>query len=294
MRLLIYGAGVIGSLYAALFAEAGYDVSVYARGKRLEALKKKGLLYRKNKGVKKADVAALGQLQDDDIYDFIFLTVRENQLYEALKELKSNKSATIVTMVNSLDDYKKWEDICGKGRILPAFPGAGGSLKDDILNAALTPCLIQPTTFAEISGTKSQRTRQFSQILKHCHIPYQEVKDMHMWQLCHLAMVVPIADAYYESDCPQNAGKEWGTMKKTAEKLKRNFCFLQKHTGRLVPWKMNVFRFLPLPILTVILSATFESKFGDKFMYQHAMKAPDEMRQLHKQFYWYIKGMQGK
>ena len=36
MRILIYGAGVIGSLYAALFAEAGYDTSVYARGKRLE------------------------------------------------------------------------------------------------------------------------------------------------------------------------------------------------------------------------------------------------------------------
>ena len=25
MRILIYGTGVIGSLYAALFAEAGYD-----------------------------------------------------------------------------------------------------------------------------------------------------------------------------------------------------------------------------------------------------------------------------
>lgn len=36
MKLLIYGAGVIGSLYAALFGEAGYDVTVYARGKRLE------------------------------------------------------------------------------------------------------------------------------------------------------------------------------------------------------------------------------------------------------------------
>jgi len=34
MRILIYGAGVIGSLYAALFAEAGYDTSIYARGKR--------------------------------------------------------------------------------------------------------------------------------------------------------------------------------------------------------------------------------------------------------------------
>ena len=38
MRILIYGAGVIGSLYAALFAEADYDTNIYARGKRLEVL----------------------------------------------------------------------------------------------------------------------------------------------------------------------------------------------------------------------------------------------------------------
>ena len=48
----------------------------------------------------------LGELPDNDIYDFILLTVRENQLYEALSELKNNKSDTIVTMVNSLDSYK--------------------------------------------------------------------------------------------------------------------------------------------------------------------------------------------
>ena len=40
MRILIYGAGVIGSLYAALFAEAGYDTNIYARGKRLGGFKK--------------------------------------------------------------------------------------------------------------------------------------------------------------------------------------------------------------------------------------------------------------
>ena len=290
MRLLIYGAGVIGSLYAALFAEAGYDSSIYARGKRLEELRNKGLLYTKDQKVKKAKVTVLGELLDDDIYDFILLTVRENQLYEALKELKKNKSATIITMVNSLDDYGKWEDFCGKGKILPAFPGAGGSIKDGILEAALTPTLIQPTTFAEISGIQSERTKEFARILKHSHIPYQEVKDMHLWQLCHLAMVVPIADAYYESDNPEKAGKEWKTMRKTARRLKRNFCFLWKHVGKLSPRKMNIFRFLPIPILTILLSVTFQSKFGDKFMYQHAMKAPDEMRELHKQFYSFGKG----
>ena len=290
MRILIYGAGVIGSLYAALLADAGYDTSIYARGKRLEILKNNGLLYKKNQDLIKAKIKILEEVPDDDIYDFIFLTVRENQLYEALSELKNNKSDTIVTMVNSLDSYKKWEDIVGKGRILPAFPGAGGSINDEsILDASLTPRIIQPTTFAEIAGNKSERTKHFSKILKHAHIPYQEVKDMHMWQLCHLAMVVPIADAYYEADCPERAGREWKIMKKTAERLKRNFIFLRKQEGKLSPWKMNIFRFLPLPFLTIMLAIIFESSFGDKFMYQHSVKAPDEMRELHKQFYNYVK-----
>lgn len=34
-RILVYGAGVIGSYYATLFAAAGEDVSLLARGRRL-------------------------------------------------------------------------------------------------------------------------------------------------------------------------------------------------------------------------------------------------------------------
>ena len=37
---------------------------------------------------------------------------------------------------------------------------------------------------------------------------------------------------------------------------------------------------------------TFQSRFGDVFMYRHAMKAPDEMRQLHEQFYAYLAEIQ--
>ena len=289
MRLLIYGAGVIGSLYAALFAQAGYDTSVYARGKRLNVLQTKGLLYREGGQIKKANVSVLSELRDNDKYDFIFLTVREEQLYQALGELKTNQSKCIVTMVNSIDDYKKWEALCGKGRILPAFPGAGGGVQDDILNAALTPRLVQPTTFAEISGKKTARTVRLSKIFRNAHIPYQEVPDMHIWQLCHLGMVVPIADAYYEAAKPENAGADQKLMRKTAYRLKRNFHLLKKNLGTLSPGKMNLFLTAPIPVLAAMLSAVYKSEFGNQFMYQHAVKAPDEMRQLHEQFYAYLK-----
>lgn len=289
MRLLIYGAGVIGSLYAVLFKEAGYVTTIYARGHRLDILQNQGLLYKKSNKIKKIDIKVLDQLNDDDMYDFIFLTVRENQLYQALIELKSNKSKTIIAMVNSLDNYEIWENIVGKGRIMPAFPGAGGTITNGILDASLTPRFIQPTTFSEISGKKTKRTEQLSQIFKHAHIPFQQVNNMHIWQLCHLGMVVPLADAYYQTEHPESVGQDKVIMKKTARELKDNFKILYDNLHTLSPYKMNIFRILPMPILTYILSQTYKSRFGYTFMYLHAIKAPDEMKELHNQFYSYIK-----
>ena len=288
MNLLIHGAGVIGCLYAALFSDAGHNVTIYARGQRLEILKKNGLLYSQNNRIMKAELTIIDKLEDDDLYDFIFLPVRENQVHIALRELKNNGCPTIVTMVNTLEPYSNWEEICGKGRIVPAFPGAGGSFDENVLHASLTPRFIQPTTFAEISGEKTERLLKLASLFKQAHIPYQIVQDMHAWQLCHLAMVVPIADAYYMADNPEKAGYDGKVMLYTAKQMRCNFSALHKLEIRLTPPKMNFFRLTPVSILSMGLSFVFRSKFGNMFMYRHSMKAPDEMRQLHDQFYGYI------
>ena len=124
------------------------------------------------------------------------------------------------------------------------------------MKAALTPLIIQPTTFAEIDGRETKRIISLSTIFNKSKIPYEIVKNMYHWQLCHLAMVVPIADAYYKSKNPEKVWKETKIMVETAKKMKINFKTLYN--------------------------------FGNIFMYQHSMKAKDEMRQLHKKFYQYI------
>ena len=291
MRLLVYGAGVIGCFYAALFTEAGYDTTVFARGKRLESLRTDGLRYQKGKRTCRADVKIIERLDDHDIYDFIFLTVRADQLHEALMELKSNTSPTIVTMVNSIENYKIWENLCGAGRILPAFPGAGGDFKDGVLDAALTPSIVQPTTFGEVDGKKSQRVKMLTEILKKSHIPYEIVKDMHSWQLCHLAMVVPIADAYGEAENPAKAGYEKELMKKTACRMKRNYVALHRNGIVLSPCKMNMFRFIPKHMLAFSLRFIFQSGFGNTFMYGHVQKAPEEIKELHRELYGFMKNL---
>ena len=284
MRILIFGAGVIGSLYGAMLAEAGYDVSVYARGRRLESLMQDGLLYKRKGKIRKAPVRVLSKLEEEDCYDLILLTVRENQLHAALEELRQNSSPTIVTMVNSLETYDQWEAICGEGRIIPAFPGAGGGFDGNVLDAALTPRLIQPTTIGKTGG----RERALARVLHRAKIPCQIVPDMHAWQLCHLAMVVPIADAYYEAADPEHAGRDAALMRKTAKQIRDNLDAIAARKIRLSPGKMQAFRLLPTPLVGWILGFVFQSSFGDRFMYRHSMKAPDEMRQLHEQLYRWL------
>ena len=284
MRILIFGAGVIGSLYGALLAEAGYDVSVYARGRRLESLIRNGLLLKSGTTIRKAPVKVLSSVEPNDCYDFIILAVRENQLHAALKNLRQNSSPTIVTMVNSPETCDRWEAICGAGRIIPAFPGAGGGFDGDVLDAALTPRLIQPTTFGKTDG----REKELARIFHGAKIPYQIVPDMHAWQLCHLAMVVPIADAYYEAADPERAGRDAVLMRKTAKQIWDNLNEIAARNIRLSPRKMQTFRLLPVPLVGWILGLVFQSSFGDRFMYRHSMKAPDEMRRLHEQFYRWL------
>ncbi len=226
----------------------------------------------------------LSELEEEDRYDLVLLTVRENQLHAALEELRKNVSPTIVTMVNSLETYDSWEAICGEGRIIPAFPGAGGGFDGNVLDAALTPRLIQPTTFGKTDG----RERALARVLRRAKIPYQIVPDMHAWQLCHLAMVVPIADAYYEAADPENEGRDAVLMRKTAERIRDSLGVIAIRGIRLSPGKMQVFRLLPTPLVGWILGFVFQSSFGNRFMYQHSMKAPDEMRQLHEQFYLWL------
>ena len=284
MRILIFGAGVIGSLYGALLAEAGYDVSVYARGRRLESLTQDGLLYKGKGKIRKAPIKLLSKIEPGDRYDLVFLAVRENQLHTALEELRQNCSPTIVTMVNSLETYDQWEEICGEGRIIPAFPGAGGGFDGSVLDASLTPRLIQPTTF----GKKDGRERELSSVLRKAKIPYQIVPDMHAWQLCHLAMVVPIADAYYEAAEPEYAGRDAALMRKTARQIRNNLEAIAARKIRLSPGKMQAFRLLPVPLVGWILGRVYQSPFGERFMYRHSMKAPDEMVKLHEQFHRWL------
>lgn len=104
MRILVYGAGVLGGNLASNLFQAKQDVTLLARGGWAETIRQNGLTVQ-NKFRLKAAVGRLPvitELKPEDIYDVIFVVMRYTQLDSILDTLRSNGTKSIVFVGNNV------------------------------------------------------------------------------------------------------------------------------------------------------------------------------------------------
>lgn len=78
MRILVYGAGVLGCNLARDFYHSKQDVTLLARGKWAEEIKNNGLRIKNQLFLHTSvcHIPVITELKPDDIYDVIFIAIR--------------------------------------------------------------------------------------------------------------------------------------------------------------------------------------------------------------------------
>lgn len=238
-RLLIVGAGVIGSVYALRFAQYGLDVTVLARGQRLDALRRNGLRYHDNGTIKQLSIKTMDKLEDDDIYDFIFVPVRYDQAESALSAIKNNQSRTIVTLTNTIG-YDTWLEIVGD-RLLPGFPGAGGDIKGDVLYAQFGSAKHQGTIFGETNGIRSDRVKELAKIFESVDLHYEIQEDIQAFHVSHAALAI-VNKHFYTNDgmVDLETARSESTLSKIAADLKQNLRLVAQAEIPVIPPETKV------------------------------------------------------
>ncbi len=286
-RILIYGAGVIGSTFGGLMAASGQAATLLSRNNRLNELNNKGLLLQRNdqKKAQKISVKIISELKPDDIYDYVFVTLRKEQVRDALPLLKKNKSQNFVFMVNNPSGYDDWTNALGRERVIPAFPGSGGKIENGIVFYEIVSGIIQPTTLGEINGSNSARIRKLKTILKSAGFKVSVSNNMDAWQKTHVAMVGPLGDViYYDGGNNYSVAKNSLAIKQMNLALKENFNFLKESGIGIVPWKLNIIRLMPLWILNLTMKYAFNTKWAETVISNHALNARNEMKVISNEF----------
>ena len=200
MRFLIFGAGVLGTFYAAKLDACGHDVTVLARGRRALQVRDHGLVaHERGRGCLRTQVSVIETLEPDQSYDYVLVLVRNEQVESVLPSLAANKATpSLVFMFNNLAGPQRLIDVLGRERVMLGFPGAAGErASDGTVMATVLPALIQKTTIGELDGHQTPRVRQLAAALQEAGFPTAISSYMDAWLKTYVALVSPIADAFY-------------------------------------------------------------------------------------------------
>lgn len=280
MKILVYGAGVLGCNLERNLFHAGKDVTLLARGNWAAEIKQNGLRV-KDKFSPRTSVSRIPvvtKLAPDAQYDVIFVVLRYTQLDSALDTLRENQTKNIVFVGNNVRPRALAAALPGKN-VLFAFALSAGHRESD----RMVSIDLKKITVGQLSGAASN-AGLIGEIFRGTKYKVVYEPNMEDYMLCHAAFVMPAAFACYKTD---------GNLKK----LRGNTTYL----NRLIDANIEGYRAIKNAGHEILpkADADFESKkyrktclrffklmcatsLGKLCASDHAMNATDEMSALNR------------
>ena len=196
MRILVYGAGVLGCNLARDFFKAGKDVILLARGKWAETIKTNGLCIKNYVFPVKSTVRVpvVTELASEDEYDVIFVAARYTQVAAILDALRANKSKNVVFLGNNVQPEKLVTTLPEKNVMFAFASSAGHREQDRVVSVDL-----KKITIGQLCGAQSDE-QLIQKIFAGTGYKVTYEPNMGDYLLCHAAFVLPVAFACYKTD----------------------------------------------------------------------------------------------
>ena len=211
MKILVFGAGVLGCNLARNLFRAGKDVTLLARGSWADEIRQNGLRI-KDKFSPRLSVSRIPvvtELKPEDRYDVIFVVVRYTQIDSILDALRANGTKNIVFVGNNVRAEALAASLPEKN-VLFAFALSAGHRESD----RVASIDLKKITIGQLRGAPSNEPL-IGRIFEGTKYKAVYQPNMGDYLLCHAAFVIPAAFACYKTD---------GNLKK----LKGNTAYLSR------------------------------------------------------------------
>ena len=288
MRILVYGAGVLGcELAHVLLQNKKNDVTLLARGEWKERIDQKGLVIRSMLQFRTTTdrVATIDTLAPDDCYDLVFVAMQAGQLPQVLPILKQNKSEYFVFMGNDPDAVGVLRAMQRPAdKIAFGFQNTAGRREPDRLVSVHTSVgMTVGGATAPLSGVFRQRLQSAFDGVKY-KLTYYD--DMDEWLKCHIAFILPVCYVCYAC----NGDLTRATKQQRAAILDAAYegCEMLKALGIPVNDAENTGYYKPGTAgrrkMDAMVLAMAKTPLGRLCASDHAMHAVKEMQYLDEAF----------
>ena len=291
MKILVYGAGPLGSVFAARLHEGGHDVSILARRQRLADLRTHGIVLHDTSTDQQTlnRVNVVEALAPEDAYDLVLVVMRKNNALDILPILAANHhTPNVLFLTNNAAGPGELVEALGRERVLIGFPGAAGYREGHVVYCLTgTDDEPFPVPFGEVNGRVTNRTLEVASILTSAPGFEAEIRsDMDAWLKCHVALLMPsLAPALYM------CGTDNYRMARTRDAvvlsfraIREGFRVLRALDVPITPARYRVLEWIPEPLAVQVLQRMLSDERMEVAMVGHANAARDEMKHLADEF----------
>ena len=281
MKVLIIGAGVIGTVYGAHLGAAGHAVHVLSHPPRTDDIAIRGLAARDVLDDSRAESAA--SVVTDigaDRYDLVLIAVRSDQLAQASGRLATLQSSPTVLFLGNNPGGRPALPAQVPGEVRLGFPGVGGVLRDGV--AEYVRIRQQPTA---VEAGSDRRLAALERTLRSRGFAVQRVADMDGWLAYHAAFIACVAAALYRcgTDAARLAANR-DALGLMCAAVTEAFAALRRAGVKGLPGNLAVLHSPPLKRVAVRYWARImRSPAGELCFAAHARHAQPEMQILGNQ-----------
>lgn len=280
MKVLVFGAGVLGCNLARNLYSSEKDVTLLARGNWAEKIRENGLRIKDkfSPRMSVSRVSVVTELKPDDLYDVIFVVVRYTQLESIIETLQANKTKNIVFVGNNVRAVEVAASLPEKN-VMFAFASSAGHRESDYVASVD----LHKMTIGQLIGAPSNE-KLIGQIFDGTKYKIAYEPNMGDYLLCHAAFVLPAAFACYKTDGNLKKVKKDNTyLNRIIDANIEGYRAIKNAGHEILPkedkdfegaaYRKTCFRFFKL------LCA---SSLGKICVSDHAMNAVDEMSALNR------------
>lgn len=287
MKILVFGAGPLGSLKGARLHEAGHDVHILARGQRLADLKEHGIVIQEEgaDGEEVAHVPVVESFKSDDDYDLVLVVMGEHQAVQVLDTLAENEHVpTFLFMGNNVNGTDEIVRALGKEHVMLGFPYPGGKRDGHIMRVLpINEDKKYTVPIGEVDGTIRPRTRRIAAVLEDMRGYDVEIRtDMDEWLRYHAALLMSgIVPALYAADTSmKRLGETRNLLVLSVRATKEAIRGLRNAGYAPSPPVVRVFEYVPEPICVWTIGWLMRKEYAKVSVEGHAQDGRDEMRYL--------------
>ena len=253
MKILVYGAGVLGTAYAARLHEKGHDVALLARGARLAALRERGVLLAEVGGssIRRVDVPVVDSPAGH--YDLTLVLVRAHQVDGVLESLAGG-TGDVLFLLNWAAGPDPLTTALGD-RVLLGFPTFGGGVMEgDVVRyrapSPLDKLIAMP--IGEPGGGGSARVDGIVRMFRSAGIGAKTEPLMDAWLKTHAAFEVPLGLAVKAAGGPAALAERPDGVLAMVRGIRSSLGGLE---GRPVPRAFGALRAVPERMLVPLFRA---------------------------------------